>query len=65
MTLELDFSERDALIVLVRGRLEELRAEIHHTDHSAYRKQLKQLDDTLRRILGRLEMPDTPLLTHM
>ncbi|HEY3356220.1 MAG TPA: hypothetical protein VGQ83_23410 [Polyangia bacterium] len=65
MTLELDYSEKEALATLLRARLDELHTEIHHTDHAAFRQQLKQLDEQLRRILIRLTTPEAPLLTHM
>lgn len=56
MQLELDLQEQQTLAEVLRSYLAELKTEINHTDSKAYRDQLKVQDQTLKHILGRVDM---------
>lgn len=55
LQLELNNQEQETLTEVLKSFLSELRTEISHTDRKAYREQLKDQDQTVRQILGRVE----------
>lgn len=55
LQLELNNQEQETLAQVLKSFLSELRTEISHTDRKAYREQLKDQDQTVRQILGRVE----------
>jgi hypothetical protein len=54
MTIELQTDEIELLASLVQRELSELGPEIHHTQTSSYRDDLKTRKDLLIRLLDRL-----------
>lgn len=55
--LELSDAERDALAQALTSFLSELRTEVSHTDRQSYRERLKDQEQLLREIHGRLQRP--------
>lgn len=55
MHLELPQSEVTLLAELVRSRLDELGPELRHTDGRAYHDALKVQQESLQKVLARLE----------
>lgn len=53
--LELDPKEQEVLRDLLQNDLSDLRMEVADTDSYDYRQILKEQEEILRRILGRLE----------
>lgn len=57
MEIILEQDEADLLSGLLRNALADLREEIHHTQISAYKADLKLDEALLRRILAKLSVP--------
>jgi len=57
MELYLDNKETELLAGLLERYLEDIRREIHHTDHAAFRATLKADEALMRKILGKLKAP--------
>jgi len=55
--LELNDQEKEALTLVLKSFLSELRNEVGHTDRLAYREALKNQEQSLKVILSRLEQP--------
>lgn len=53
--LELNDLEQEALVEVLKSFLSELRTEVVHTDRHAYKERLKEQEDLVKRILGRLD----------
>jgi hypothetical protein len=56
MTIELSRDEADALRMLLQERIIELDREINRTDAFKYKARLRQLDRTIERVLGELNL---------
>lgn len=54
MILELGDEERDLLIDIPTGRLEELREEVYHAPVSSYKDSLKEREAMVKQLLTRL-----------
>jgi len=52
--LELNDREQRALTEALQSFLSELRTEVSHTDRQAYRQQLKDQEQVIKAIVGRL-----------
>ena len=57
MDLYLDNKETELLAGLLERYLEDIRREIHHTDHAAFRAALKSDEVLMRKVLGKLKAP--------
>jgi metal-dependent HD superfamily phosphatase/phosphodiesterase len=57
MECYLETKETELLTRLLERRLEDIRREIHHTDHAAFRATLKSDETLMRKILGKLKAP--------
>jgi metal-dependent HD superfamily phosphatase/phosphodiesterase len=57
MDLYLDTKETELLAGLLERYLEDIRREIHHTDHASFRAALKSDETLMRKILGKLKAP--------
>ncbi|MGZ3237324.1 MAG: hypothetical protein ACXU8A_08105 [Burkholderiaceae bacterium] len=53
--LELNDLEQEALVDVLKSFLSELRTEVVHTDRYAYKEHLKEQEDLVKRILGKLD----------
>lgn len=53
--IEISYDEAEVLFQVLENRLEEMRDEIHHTDHREYRELLKAQKQALQNLLQRLE----------
>ena len=53
--LELNDLEQEALVEVLKSFLSELRNEVVHTDRYAYKEHLKEQEDLVKRILGKLD----------
>ena len=58
MILTLDTREAEMLKRLLENNLVELRDEIHHTDRTAFKAELRAEEALLRAVLQRLNVPD-------
>jgi hypothetical protein len=56
MTIELSRDEVEALRMLLQERVIELDKEINRTDAFKYKARLQQLDRTIERVLGQLNL---------
>jgi len=56
MRIELSRDEAEALRMLLRERIVELDREINRTDAFKYKARLRQLDRTIERVLGELNL---------
>lgn len=59
MRVELSEQEREYLAALLLDRLGELRQEVHHTDISHYKDQLKEQELLLRQLIEKFGMVHT------
>lgn len=55
MTLELTDAERELLLDFLKGRLGDLREQIHHSMTSTFTDELKRTEQTLNGLIGKLE----------
>jgi hypothetical protein len=55
MILELSDAERELVIEILTGRLEELRGEVYHAAVSSYKDELKAKEVVVKDLLSRLE----------
>ncbi|HEY8099497.1 MAG TPA: hypothetical protein VIF82_01995 [Burkholderiaceae bacterium] len=53
--LELNDLEQEALVEVLKSFLSELRTEVVHTDRYSYKEHLKEQEDVVKRILGKLD----------
>lgn len=58
MLIEISADQRDVLAAVIRGELDEMGPEIHHTRTSGYRDELKLRKDLLEQVLDRLSIPE-------
>lgn len=56
MRIELSRDEAEALRMLLQERIVELDREINRTDAFKYKARLQQLDRTIERVLGQLNI---------
>jgi hypothetical protein len=56
MRIELSRDEAEALRMLLQERITELDREINRTDAFKYKARLRQLDRTIERVLGELNL---------
>lgn len=54
MTLNFTVEETEALKELVAGKIQDLRAEISHTDKPDYKDMLKARKDILKSVLAKM-----------
>ena len=54
MPIELDSEEASLIKELLEAALAEIKAEIHHTETSRFRKMLHEKQDRIRALLERL-----------
>ena len=52
--LEIDSEEKKDLKEVLQGCLDSLKVEVSHTDHRAFRDMLKQKEEVLQKVLGKL-----------
>ena len=57
MDLYLDARETELLLRILEHRLEDIRREIHHTDHAHFKAGLKADQEVMQHILTKLKMP--------
>ena len=57
MELYLDAKESELLMRILAQRLEDIRREIHHTDHAAFKATLKVDQELMGSILAKLKAP--------
>ena len=57
MELYLDAKETELLMRILDHSLEEIRREIHHTDHAAFKLTLKADQELMQRIAAKLKAP--------
>jgi len=57
MELYLDAKETDLLMRLLDRSLEDIRREIHHTDHAAFKAGLKVDQELMHGIIAKLKAP--------
>lgn len=55
LQLELSDEEQELLVEVLKTSLTELRTEVAHTDRLAYRERLKGQEQSIKRILSRLD----------
>lgn len=54
MLLELSDAERELVIEILTGRLEEMRGEVYHATVSSYKDKLKEREAMIKELLDRL-----------
>jgi hypothetical protein len=55
MTFDLSPDEQQLLLEVLQDEVRELKAEIHRTETTSFREELKAREATLMTIIGRLE----------
>lgn len=55
LQLELNDEERETLTEVLKSFLSELRTEVSHTDRQAYRARLRDQEQMIKTILGKVD----------
>jgi hypothetical protein len=55
MNLSLSDAERVLLLAVLQGRLAELREEIHHARVAEFKEELKNREQLLKNLIGKLQ----------